>query len=662
MDRTVARREVTSAPIDRSALVNLAILTLTAPFLLAAAFSSRTAVVAALVLLPSPYLYRLVHRKQLTRPAAANLPIALLALVLPASLLVSPAPWTITLPHVATLAWSIALYFAVINWPSPLGSGHKLRTRFNGPTRLYLLMGLLVSLAGLLGMRSVDKLFQVPLPGLLAAGLGYQPNLATNEIAGVLTLFIPFALALAYGCFASRRHRQLGILLPVLAIMVLALVLTQSRTGWAATFLGMIAVGIAAGVIGWKAGLIGLFAVSVAIFLLAQTPIFDWFVYAGASNWESVAGPRLDIWAQALAGIRDHPLWGMGFGAFGALAGRLYPLAPVGTATVLEDAHNFYLQTALDFGLAGLVLFLVAVVIVARTAVRLVRSRPSRSLSGLWAAGLLGALVAHALYSLTDAVALGTLAGVPLWFLFGMVIGAAIDRPDISQPAPARLFLGGCLLLAILLSLPMLPVNRAGQLAAKALLGDGSNAAEAAESIEPLAARNCRSFWYQGLLGHDSGDTHRRNESWARTLDCSDGYIRTMAILSPDAADLAGKAIQAWPDNSEGFFWLAQIIAKSEPAEAIDLYEKGLSLSPNDGRRWLALADLLVNVDKAAALDAYVMACLKGDPGSNGCLRAGSLAEAQGDPASAIGYYRLSKHEGVQSMAEELERRLTAQE
>ena len=155
MDRTVARREVTSAPIDRSALVNLAILTLTAPFLLAAAFSSRTAVVAALVLLPSPYLYRLVHRKQLTRPAAANLPIALLALVLPASLLVSPAPWTITLPHVATLAWSIALYFAVINWPSPLGSGHKLRTRFNGPTRLYLLMGLLVSLAGLLGIPRV---------------------------------------------------------------------------------------------------------------------------------------------------------------------------------------------------------------------------------------------------------------------------------------------------------------------------------------------------------------------------------------------------------------------------------------------------------------------------------------------------------------------------
>ena len=204
----------------------------------------------------------------------------------------------------------------------------------------------------------------------------------------------------------------------------------------------------------WRASVIG------AIFLLAQTPIFDWFVYAGASNWESVAGPRLDIWAQALAGIRDHPLWGMGFGAFGALAGRLYPLAPVGTAPVLEDAHNFYLQTALDFGLAGLVLFLVAVVIVARTAVRLVRSRPSRSLSGLWAAGLLGALVAHALYSLTDAVALGTLAGVPLWFLFGMVIGAAIDRPDISQPAPARLFLGGCLLLAILLSLPMLPVNR----------------------------------------------------------------------------------------------------------------------------------------------------------------------------------------------------------
>jgi tetratricopeptide (TPR) repeat protein len=120
---------------------------------------------------------------------------------------------------------------------------------------------------------------------------------------------------------------------------------------------------------------------------------------------------------------------------------------------------------------------------------------------------------------------------------------------------------------------------------------------------------------------------------------------------------LARRAIAAQPDNASGYFWLASLLAAEAPDEAIALYRQGVSLAPEDGRGWLALADLL----RAAgddALDAYLQACLHGDPGANGCLRAGSLAEERGDVAAAIEYYRLSNWDTARSKAAELEQRL----
>jgi tetratricopeptide (TPR) repeat protein len=105
---------------------------------------------------------------------------------------------------------------------------------------------------------------------------------------------------------------------------------------------------------------------------------------------------------------------------------------------------------------------------------------------------------------------------------------------------------------------------------------------------------------------------------------------------------------------------LAAALSADAPAEAIDLYRTGLQLSPHDGHRWLALAELLEPGDPAAALEAYLQACRNGDPGANGCLRAGSLAEGDGDFSAAIEYYRLSKWSGALDRADELERQLVA--
>lgn len=658
MDNPIVSQQEAPSSAMSFARLDVVILALTAPLLLVPTRFHPALSGIALSILLLPYIARLVFGKPLSLPTAANLPVALLALVfLPLAFLMSPAPWTITWARLTTLAWSIALFFAIVNWPV-MERRNNLRTRLGGPTTLFLALGLFVSLAGLLGMRSVEKLFSVPAVGFLADYLGWGSGLPTNEIAGVLTLFVPFVAALTWGCLITGRRRNFFLLLPLTALLTVTLVLTQSRTGLTATALGAALAIVLTGSINRKWLAVALVAIGMGLIVIRLSPIMDWFVFAGANSWNSVIGPRWGIWEQAVDAIGDHPLWGMGLGLFGSLVRFVYPLVDPAAGPVLEDAHNLYLQTALDFGLAGTLVFLVAAAIVIVSAVRLARVRPPQSLSRLWAVGLLGGLLAHALYSLTDAVALGTLAGVPLWYAFGLVMGASRGRLVISWTDRTRLLFGGAVALVALGSALMLPVNRAGQLAAIVLVEPTTDAGAVAAEIDGLAAKNCRARWFEGLVYHAAGDAAGRSRAWDGLLDCSDRYTAYMASLAPGDVDLARRAIAAQPQSAAGYFWLAPAVAAGDPEAAIGYYHRGLEIAPHDGRHWLALADLLAQRDEAAALDAYLQACLNGDPGANGCLRAGSLAEARGDLTAAVEYYRLSNWEGALARARELELQL----
>lgn len=67
---------------------------------------------------------------------------------------------------------------------------------------------------------------------------------------------------------------------------------------------------------------------------------------------------RLEIWRRAIDGIRDFPITGMGMHTFGHAIPILYPLVTAGPETATLNAHNTYLQAALDLGLPGLIAFL----------------------------------------------------------------------------------------------------------------------------------------------------------------------------------------------------------------------------------------------------------------------------------------------------------------
>ena len=669
MDKPLANRFQMRTFRLSPGLVEVVVLALTAPLLLAAGRMPRALSLAALGLLALPFLVRWSRQNRLSRPTVLNGPVAVLALLfLPAAMFLSPDPWGVAWPRVAGLAWSIALFFAIAN-RGARGGRHR-STRLNPPTWAFLALGSAIALLAPLAMRNVNKLFFLPQTGWLAARLGWADGLPTNEVAGVLTLFVPFVVALAGGALWTRRRRLLLVLLPLAALLLLALVLTQSRTGLTAAAVGALLALVVGARPSWRALGVGLGVAALVLLVVGLSPLRDWFVFAGANSWQSVIGPRLGIWGQALDGIRDHPVWGMGLGAFGLLARLVYPLVPPAQAAPIEDAHNLYFQTALDFGLLGGLLLLVLLALAGLTAVGLVRARPPRSLSRLWAAGLLGALVAHALYSLTDAVALGTVGGVVLWFVLGLIMGNAPSRaPQSADPferwAPLAIGLSAAALLLVLLATAR-PVNRAGQLAGTALLNPARGASAATETAAQLTAARCRAGWYEGLLHQTAGDTARRAAVWGDLLSCASDYTAYMAVLAADDEALARRAVAAQPDNPAGAFWLASILTPTAPDEAIALYRAGLALDPGDGRRWLALAELLVAQGDGqpaddAALEAFLQACHHGDPGANGCSRAAAIAAERGDLEAAIRYYRLSNWSEAEARARELERELAGE-
>ena len=71
----------------------------------------------------------------------------------------------------------------------------------------------------------------------------------------------------------------------------------------------------------------------------------------------SLAG-RQEIWSRALYAIQDFPLTGTGPGLFRELVPPLYPLFRLSSDKDIAHAHNQWLQTALDFGLPGLIAYL----------------------------------------------------------------------------------------------------------------------------------------------------------------------------------------------------------------------------------------------------------------------------------------------------------------
>ncbi|RME42070.1 MAG: hypothetical protein D6796_14965 [Caldilineae bacterium] len=145
-------------------------------------------------------------------------------------------------------------------------------------------------------------------------------------------------------------------------------------------------------------------------------------------------GFRFEVWRAALWGIADFPFTGMGLGTFREVVRLLYPLR-VAPAYDIAHAHNQFLQTALDLGLAGLVAYVAMWLEAAFLLWQTLRQTADPFIRGV-ALGVAASLAGYFVYALTDTVALGAKPGLFLWWLFAMTVGVYRQGDGLSFVGP----------------------------------------------------------------------------------------------------------------------------------------------------------------------------------------------------------------------------------
>jgi hypothetical protein len=235
----------------------------------------------------------------------------------------------------------------------------------------------------------------------------------TNSLAGYLAPW----LVLALGVAVTRRWPAI-----VVAIFIAGcLLLTKSRSGYAAVLFGLLLLGLSMVHLSarWRWKSIAIVAGTFGILLVAAITIGGVDAQVLTEAGKSL-GFRLQYWQSTIAMIRDWPLLGIGPGNFQDFYTQ-YKLPQA--SEEIRDPHNWLFEIAATAGLpalAVLTLLFVAAIIVLWRADRAQESSPPTPTDKFVFGGAALALVI--------ALVLGPLAGLPLGIerlAAGLVLGGA---------------------------------------------------------------------------------------------------------------------------------------------------------------------------------------------------------------------------------------------
>jgi O-antigen ligase len=221
-----------------------------------------------------------------------------------------------------------------------------------------------------------------------------------NHLAGYLVMCLAAGTGLLYAQISSapgasarvreRLRRWLRLLLSsrlrlrvLLALMVIALVLTRSRMGNAAFFISLLFAGAMVQYAGQyfsrRLALLLLSLVIVDMVILSRWFGFDRLLdRLGSTEVQTEA--RTANLPQLLEYARDFWFTGSGGGSFYGVFPRYQEAA---TEVVYLHAHNDYLQFLGELGLPGVLLLAAFVALALRSALTILRSRQSRLFHGV---------------------------------------------------------------------------------------------------------------------------------------------------------------------------------------------------------------------------------------------------------------------------------------
>ena len=341
-----------------------------------------------------------------------------------------------SLKHPVVRAALGLLLLAALSIPGSLDPTKSVDIVFQGYLRAVLLMLLVAAVVR--GVADLRRLAWLQIAGLTLFCLVTTERFWTgindkhwspvyydvNDLAILIVSVLPFVL------YLWRRAARLWARLLLTAATVF-LMMTLGKTGSRSGFLALLAV--AAYLLLWfrgvsKAKRVG--AVVLVASLLVPLANSDYFeriqtIFHPSTdyNWsgQSETG-RLALWKRGIGYVIDHPVFGVGAGAYQVAEGTLAPEARVqqyGQHFKWSAAHNSLLEVAAEIGVPGLILFVVLLVCAFRTLAR-VRREGSGEVA-LLAQALIGSLIAFEVGAMFFAKAFATY----FYLLLGMSLGLA---------------------------------------------------------------------------------------------------------------------------------------------------------------------------------------------------------------------------------------------
>lgn len=243
--------------------------------------------------------------------------------------------------------------------------------------------------AALQGISSSGKIYWLRTPRF--GGWVYGPYVNHNHYAGLMEMLIPIPLVFAFSRYAHTRKRWIAA--AVAAFMGATIFLSGSRGG-------MTAFGVQIAIFFWLlfrertrngvALLLGAFLLIglISIFWIGGSEVSARISTLATNPHSDLSSDlRLKIDADTLRMFARHPVLGWGLSTFQ----DVYPqFRSFYTNSLVNAAHNDYLQVLAETGVFGFLVTIWLLVVVVRRAVRKLRNWPSDVNGALALASLLG--------------------------------------------------------------------------------------------------------------------------------------------------------------------------------------------------------------------------------------------------------------------------------
>ena len=294
-------------------------------------------------------------------------------------------------------------------------------------TRQYILYFLSFYFAGVLSadIENIKKLFlpvalATLIMSLYACYQFYQiPIFVENRVTGFtgayyrlavfLVLSIPVIMILAF----TLRGWLRWILLLILPFSFAALIFTFVRAAWIAVVFEILILVFIVFKKQRKSFILGLIVLSLIFTVAAYNSKYKNLVIHGTEK------PRLEAFDLSLDIIRKNPLTGIGYGK--KTFSKYYP-----DVDEVRHSHNIFVNTAVELGITGLIIFISMLVIVLKDFIKAI-SRETVSDRKLILSGIFASIAGFLTLNLFDYMYHGW-PGQMFWMLIG--IGYALMKPS----------------------------------------------------------------------------------------------------------------------------------------------------------------------------------------------------------------------------------------